>query len=353
MRVLEIITGGEPGGAQRHVKELSQYLRANDHEVMVMHGGGQWLTESLGPEFPTRYVASLGRTPRPDQDIDAARQMATAISEYHPHVVHLHSSKAGILGRWVAWRRRVPAVYTAHGYVFQDPTLSGAARSVYRQLEGWAASRSAATIVVSHRDLAFATAHTRGHNAHYITNGVGRAAIGSHSLHVPPVVGFMGRFSREKGLDWLIPIAAQHPEYVWRFAGDGGLRAILTDAATRYPHVLWDGWVDNLDAWFHEVDVLVQPSWKEGTPYTLLDGLARGVPAVGSRVGGIPEILGPIDPALLITPGQAGELMTAIHHALAYREQLKNAIWSHLEDHFDRDAQLAKVVGVLGKAARR
>lgn len=352
MRVLEVITGGEPGGAQRHVAELSRYLKAKDHEVMVVHGGGSWLTKTLGPEIATRYVASLVRAVKPTKDIAALHRLQRVMTEYHPHVVHLHSSKAGILGRWAAWRNGIPSVYTAHGYVFEDPTLSNVMRGIYRRLESFAAAHSAATIVVSRRDFTFAAAHTKNHQAHYISNGVAPVGSGVRRIHVPPVVGFMGRFSREKGLDWIVPAASQHPEYVWRFAGDGTLRSGLVDATRTHSHLQWDGWVDDLDAWFAEVDVLIQPSWKEGAPYTLLDGLVRGVPAVGSRVGGIPEILEPIDPALVIRPGQPDQLVTAIQHALDHRDRLEAPIRRHIEQHFNRDTQLQKVANLLEEVAR-
>lgn len=352
MRVLEVITGGEPGGAQRHVAELSRYLQARGHEVMILHGGGHWLTQSLGPSFPARYVSSLVRSIRPGTDCRALKEMEHEVARYHPSVIHVHSSKAGILGRFVAWRSHIPAVYTAHGYVFEDPTVSRLNRSLYRRLEGWASAHSAATIVVARQDLDFATRHTRGGNASYVPNGVILAPSATHPIQVPPVVGFMGRFSREKGLDWVIPTAVRHPEYAWRFAGDGVLQSLVTDQVRRHSYLRWDGWVDDLDGWFREVDVLIQPSWKEGAPYTLLDALARGVPAVGSRVGGIPELLVAIDPALLITPGDSDDLIRGIRYALEHRDRLREPMRRHLRENFDRDTQLQKVEAILLEVAR-
>lgn len=352
MRVLEVITGGEPGGAQRHVAELSRYLQAQGHQVMLLHGGGDWLTQSLGTSFPTRYVPSLVRSISPVRDYRALQAMDREVARYQPSVMHVHSSKAGMLGRIAAWRRHVPAVYTAHGYVFNDPTLSPLTLSLYRRVEGWAAGMSAATIVVSRQDLAFAARHTRGGNAYYVTNGVTPILSTMHPIHMPPVVGFMGRFSREKGLDWVVPAAVRHPEYVWRFAGDGLLRSFLTDQVKNHSHVLWDGWVDKLNEWFLKVDVLIQPSWKEGAPYTLLDALARGVPTVGSRVGGIPELLAPIDSALLVTPGDSEDLIRGIRYALEHRDRLREPIRRQLGKNFDRDTQLKKIETILLEVAR-
>ncbi len=352
MRVLEVITGGEPGGAQRHVVELSRHLQDHGHEVMILHGGGRWLTQTLGPSFPARYVSSLVRSIRPGSDRRALKELEHEVARYRPSVMHVHSSKAGILGRFVAWRRHTPAVYTAHGYVFEDPTISRLGRTLYRRLEGWASTHSAATIVVARQDLAFATRHTRGGNAFYVPNGVILAPSARHPKRVPPIVGFMGRFSREKGLDWVIPTAVQHPEYIWHFAGDGALRSLITDQVRHHAHLRWDGWVDVLDDWFGEVDVLIQPSWKEGAPYTLLDALARGVVTVGSRVGGIPELLTGIDPALLVTPGDSDDLIRGIRYALEHGDRLRESMYRQLREHFDRDTQLQKVEDILLEVAR-
>lgn len=65
MRVLEVITGGEAGGAQRHVADVTQGLRAVGHDVRVVHGGGRWLETVVGP---TDYLPALARSVNPRAD---------------------------------------------------------------------------------------------------------------------------------------------------------------------------------------------------------------------------------------------------------------------------------------------
>ena len=61
MRIVEVITGGEQGGAQRHVAELVTYLARQGHEVRVIHGGGKWLTQAVDGVADIYYLPHLRR----------------------------------------------------------------------------------------------------------------------------------------------------------------------------------------------------------------------------------------------------------------------------------------------------
>jgi glycosyltransferase involved in cell wall biosynthesis len=180
-----------------------------------------------------------------------------------------------------------------------------------------------------------------------IANGVVPSSVSAATSRDIPRIGFMGRFSREKGLDWLIPIAKQHTQWQWAFAGDGDLRDLVIKASSQSQHILWDGWVEDLDQWFQNIDVLVQPSWKEGMPYTVIDAMAHRVPVVATRVGAMPEVLGEVDEDLLVSPGDSLGLISAIGYALDHQKLLGASSYHYVSDHLNRDIQLAKVAEVL------
>ncbi|MHB1953492.1 MAG: glycosyltransferase [Sulfobacillus sp.] len=348
MKILELVTGGEPGGAQRHVKELSQVLVDQGHQVTVAHGGGHWLATHLDSRIGVHYLTMLGREMHPHRDLSALQEIVRLIGKLEPEVVHCHSAKAGMLGRWAAWRSGIPSVYTVHGFVFLDPTRSGLQRWFYRSAERWAARMGTATIAVARQDMVYASRFATKHQTYYIPNGVKEAPIVQHHTRGPvPRIGFMGRFSREKGMDWLLPLAVEHPEYQWIIAGDGDNLSLVQQAASHYPHLQFDGWVDDLDTWFASIDVLVQPSWKEGLPYTVLDAIARRVPVVATAVGGMPDVLADIDQKLLVAPGDAKGLYTAIQYALDQSDRLTETGSRYLSENFDFDMQMNKVVHVL------
>ena len=347
MKILELITGGEPGGAQRHVAELSQFLMGQGHQVVVAHGGGRWLADHLNNEIQVIYLEHLIRAPRIGSDIAAYQQIRGLLLQVKPDVVHCHSSKAGIIGRQAAWQAQVPSVYTAHGYVFVDPTRSWLQRKFYRYAEVWGARHSQATIVLSQRDLREAQAMAPWMPTYHIPNGVVPALALPTITRDIPRVGFMGRFSREKGLDWLIPLAERHREWQWSFAGDGDLRALVFNAVSRSPHLMWEGWVEDIAQWLQTIDVLVQPSWKEGMPYTIIDAMAHGVPVVATRVGAMPEVVAAVDDNLLVKPGDSLGLISAIGYALEHQGSLRVNSFRYISRHLNRDVQLAKVSEVL------
>jgi glycosyltransferase involved in cell wall biosynthesis len=71
----------------------------------------------------------------------------------------------------------------------------------------------------------------------------------------------------------------------------------------------------------HAADVAVVPSvWDEPFGRTVIEGMATGIPVLGSRVGGIPEILGPID-RLLFDRGDADQLAAKLAVTLRWRDE--------------------------------
>lgn len=139
-----------------------------------------------------------------------------------------------------------------------------------------------------------------------------------------PLLLFVGRLVPVKGLDVLIDACAELARSGLRFrlclVGDGPLRGSLEQRAARHglggkaqfcgprPH-------GQLPDWFRAADLFVLPSWSEGLPSVLLEATACGTPFVASRVGGIPEIAGPVG-SRLVPPGDAHLLAAALADGL-------------------------------------
>lgn len=355
MRVLEVITGGEPGGAQRHVRDLSLFLVQHSHSVMIVHGGGNWLSEQLsGTSVAVQYLSDLTRSPSPRRDLQAIRALRQLIAQWRPDVVHCHSSKAGIIGRWVAYRVGVPAVYTAHGYVFSDPTKRRWERALYRQLEKWSARHSHGVITMTAADRRSAQAFVGQKRVWYIPNGVEILDEPRPvRLSGPPTAGFMGRLTREKGLDTLSRVASHVADWNFVIAGTGpeeGTVRRMRDASSR---IKWLGWVEGSgEPFWQEIDVLIQPSWKEGAPYTILDAMARGIPVVASRVGAIPDMLEGIDSSMVVESGDVRGFAHALQRVYTHRERLGQACYQAALTRFSIEAQHRATYQALRQVAK-
>ncbi len=352
MRVLEVITGGEAGGAQRHLADLVRGLAAMGDHILIAHGGGTWL-DGVVP-VPTAYLREIRRRPDPLQDTRAVARLCGLVDAFQPDVIHGHSSKGGFLARLVGRLRGRPVVFTAHGFVLLDPTRSASSRMVFRWLEAWAARQSAAVIAVSARDRDLAAAM-----------GARRSVLIENAVEVPerpwerpggdpPRVGFLGRFSREKGFEVLVSALSRPGERLeLRVAGDGPLAERYRDQvrAAQIAHA-FVGWQDSPEDFLRAVDVLVIPSWKEGLPYTLLDALALGVPTLVTDVGGMGDVVRELDPDLVVPPGRPAELRAGIAHALGLSSDFTNRARALVGTRFSMDAMVERTREVLRVAAR-
>jgi glycosyltransferase involved in cell wall biosynthesis len=349
--VLEVITGGEAGGAQRHVRDLARGLGARGHDVLVLHGGGDWLDRQAG--IRARRVPWLVRDISPGRDATAVVRLAGEIRRFRPAVVHAHSSKAGVVARWAARLARVPAVYTAHGFVFTDPTLSPRARQVYRWVEAASGRLARTVIAVSRRDLEAGRALGIARLV-YIPNGVDIPPGGrARRPGAEPVVGFLGRFTREKGFEVLVEALASLEERPrLAVAGAGPLAEAYRAWCDRagIPAVFL-GWQDDPAAFFAAIDVLVLPSWKEGLPYTLLDALAAGLPAVVTDVGGMGDVLRPLAPDWVVPPGDPAALGRAVRSAFAPPADFAARARAHIAAHYSLAAMVERTAAVLEEAA--
>jgi len=161
---------------------------------------------------------------------------------------------------------------------------------------------------------------------------------------------YVGRLSPEKGVGVLLDAAASAPELPLRVAGDGPLRAQLEGRAAALPHVSFLGRVDRrqlLDE-LRGARVTVVPSiGADPLPTAIIEAAAIGVPTIGSRTGGIPELVVDGGTGALVTPGDAGELTAALRDAAAqparYRD-MGNAARAHFEQHFTGPAFGARLV---------
>src|SRR5438128_140102 len=115
MRICHIITRLIIGGAQENTLLSCEGQHERGHEVTLATGPG------VGPEgslleraksggYRVQVIDGMGRAISPGRDWRAYREMVRLLRELRPEVVHTHSSKAGILGRWAAHKARVSVI---------------------------------------------------------------------------------------------------------------------------------------------------------------------------------------------------------------------------------------------------
>ena len=320
--ILQIVAPGELGGLESVVLALAAGQTRRGHNVIVAV-----VSEPRNGEHP--FVAALsaaGVTTVPFVLPPRAYLKERALikdlcNREQPDIVHTHGYRPDILHAASRLRRNFATATTLHG-----SSRVGGSSTFHEWLQMLSLRRFDAVIAVS-RQLADQLRRTwvRPERLHVIPNaGSDRMPIADSlearsRLKLPAdgiVVGWVGRLIPIKGADVFIR-AVRHlaalPITV-SVIGDGSERALLEELAHAEgisERVHFHGAVHDAARYISAFDVFVLSSRSEGTPVTLLEAMAAKVPVVATRVGGVPDVVGPAE-AMLVPPEDPVALAKAI-----------------------------------------
>jgi glycosyltransferase involved in cell wall biosynthesis len=183
-------------------------------------------------------------------------------------------------------------------------------------------------------------------------------------LGLPPdatIIGGVGRLSAAKGFAYLIEavalLRASYPNTMVALAGTGPSRSQLEDLASRLAvsdRVAFLGFRSDINEVLDACDVFVMPSLSETLGYALLEAMAHGLPTVGTKVGGIPEVILPMETGLLVPPRDAVSLAAAIKTLLDssdLRKRLGCAARERVISHFHEADMVRKTIAVYREMA--
>lgn len=289
------------------------------------------------------------------------RAISALVRELSPDVVHSHGSRTDVVDSDVIQRLGVPTVSTLHGW-----THGSLKNRFYEFVHRRCLRRFDAVIAVSELLATQLTAEgVPADRVYLLRNGFAAVAepmpraearellgLASNAR----VVGWVGRLSREKGIDVFVDAMAQlrGDEIVACVVGDGVERERELAHAERVgAPIIWKGMVPLASRLSRAFDVFVQSSRTEGTPIALLEAIAAGTPVVATRVGGIPDVVSENE-ALLVPSEDPAALADAIASVFAdpvsaaARAQRAGA---RLSDSFGGDAWLARHDEIYSRAA--
>jgi glycosyltransferase involved in cell wall biosynthesis len=129
------------------------------------------------------------------------------------------------------------------------------------------------------------------------------------------VVGSVGRFSPEKGLEVLLEALPELESVTAVLVGDGPERARLEELAAGLgvaDRVVLPGWQDEPAAQLRSFDVLVSPSHSEALPLAIVEAMLAGLPVVATDVGSVSEAVADGETGLLVPAGDPAALAAAI-----------------------------------------
>jgi glycosyltransferase involved in cell wall biosynthesis len=350
-RILIVVTLAEAGGAQTCVATLVPALVGRYDVTVAAYGPGPLphAVRAAGASYvPLRHVR---RPIRPWRDLLGLLELVRLVREVRPHVVHVNSSKAGLLGRLAAWIAGVPIrVYTVHGWAFS--ASSGPSAIVYRRAERLAARLTTRTVCVSEGERAAGlAARTCGERTTVvIRNGIDAAGRPvAHPGTNPVRLVTVGRLQAPKDPLTFIRALGRMTERHWTatLVGDGVDRPSVESEVRRLglgEAVALPGTRDDVIEILAASQVFVLSSRSEALPVSILEAMAAGLPIVASRVGGVAELVVEGETGLLVPPGRPDVLAGAIERLIddpGLRERMGAAARVRVEAEFAVDSFVA------------
>jgi len=375
MRVLHVMEA-TIGGTRRHLVDLARGQQQAGLEVHVAAASLRVADFERDLEGLERAGIGVTRIPMlravaPLADRRHAAELRALLRRLRPAIVHTHSSKAGVLGRWASLREGIGArVHTPHTFAFLFAGMFGPGkRALYRGVERWLAQRTQRLIAVSQDEARTirAAGVVPAERLRVVENGLDAAPLRAARALPRGELGFRadapllltaGLLNLAKGQDLLLEaLAAPGLERVQlALAGEGELRpALEARARSLGDRVRLLGFRADMPALLATCDAYVLPSRWEGLPYVLLEAMAAARPFVATPVDGARElalrsgcgrIAGAISAAAL-----AAELRALVALPAAELERMGSAGRACVEQHYTLERMVEGTLAVYRELA--
>jgi len=346
MKVVHIITRLILGGAQENTLITCKLLAQRGHDVTLITGPalgpeGELFEQTKGAGYKVIVLDRLRRAINPLYDVPSYFAIRKVLGELQPDVVHTHSAKAGILGRFAAyavkgkWREHRPAVvHTIHGLAFH-PYQSNLLNKLYVAIEKATAKRTDCFISVADAMTQQALDVGIGRPEQYVTaysaieEGDFLEAISRErrmefrrKYGIPEdavALVTIARLFELKGHDYIIESAKElskrFANCVWLFVGDGNLSGYykrLVRELGLAERIRFAGLLPprEIPLAIQACDILVHCSLREGLARALPQAMLCGRPAVSFDVDGAREVVNE-NTGRLIEPKNVEQLIEA------------------------------------------
>jgi glycosyltransferase involved in cell wall biosynthesis len=342
------------GGVYTYFKDLSYYFGddeiAKEISTTIIYSGNRKEIdpEKIEAEF-SKGVAlikiNMVRELSAVQDFKSIIQLRKELKKLNPDVIHLHSSKAGVLGRIACFLlfKRKKIFYTPHGYSFLRTDISNLARKIY-----W-------TIEKSFQQLFGGITIACGDTEYEIAKKIGKSSLVRNGINIKEVnqyasktknniltIGIAARITEARNPKLFNKIALNFPDYNFVWIGDGELKTQITA-----PNIRITGWFMDRNEVLKElsaIDIYIQTSLWEGLPIAVLEAMALKKPVLATNSVGNKDV---------VVPNETGFLFNEIEELDSYLEILKNDktrshfgdnAYKRCQDKFDKNKNLKKLV---------
>lgn len=299
MKVMHVVEAFG-GGIYSFLVELCNAI-ANDYEVVIVYSNREQTPKNFKKDFNNKIkfiYLDMCRGMNPSKNISSLFELKNIISNEDPDVVHLHSSKAGFIGR-IACKQigfdMNKVLYNPHGFSFLQQNESIFKRKMYFYLEKFAASLGGIVIGCSKGEEREAKKISKyvinidnSINTNKIDELIKDFKINRDKNDNNIVIGTVGRICFQKNPKMFNGIAKKFPEFNFIWIGDGEIRNELEAKNIRIT-----GWMSRKDVLkeLMNIDIFILTSLWEGLPIALLEAMYLKKVVIVSNVIGNRDVV--------------------------------------------------------------
>lgn len=349
IKIVHIITRLDKGGSAENILTTCEYFVykkqpvKSNYEIVLLYGGQQKLQATkYGLQFKNYYVKELQRSVSIVKDFIAFIKILNIIKKEKPDIVHTHSSKAGILGRWAAFLlrtmntklRTLKIIHTPHGHIFYG-YYNKLITTMFILIEKITAKITDKLIALTEGEKNESLAYGIGKSEQWVVihSGVDyklqisddklkkiKKEFGIQNDYL--VIGTVARLEPVKGVEYFIDAIKIIMDYKLQVAdckflivGDGSEMVKMKQKVKKLnieDKVIFTGMREDVPELISIMDIYVQPSLNEGMGKTIVLAQLLGKPVVATRVQGIPSVVLDGKTGILVEPKNPIQLAESI-----------------------------------------
>ena len=404
IKVLRVITRLNIGGPAIHVVNLCKYLPRSKYKHILVFGTlsnyeGD-MSYLLNRDIEAIRIETIKRNIFFFDDILSLFKLLLIIKKFNPDIVHTHTAKAGTLGRVAGlilniFRRkdkRIKLIHTFHGHVFKG-YFGNTLTKIFILIERFLALFTDRIIVLSniqYQEIIELLNIKNKSKVRIIKLGfdldrfknikVNKDHVRGNVLNVPYkdkfLIGMIGRLVSIKNHEMLLETVkilvrkGEIEKFFFIVIGDGEDRArleALSNLKGISSYIKFVGWKRDIHLIYKALDAVVLTSINEGTPVSVIEAMACGVPVIATEVGGVPDLLGKIEKiheqgfkitqhGIMIPSNRADILSEAIIYQYYNRRRMEQKLYlaqRYVFQNFSLDRLIKDMDNLYGEVLKR
>lgn len=369
-KVLFLITKGNFGGAQRYVFDLATSLPKNQFIPIVAFGQSALLKKKLEEkDVETLEIASLQRNINPILEFRALKEVYDTIKKVNPDILHVNSSKAGVIGTLAGRLCGVKKIiFTAHNWAWNENR--NFVSKIFIFFGHWLTALLCHNIICVSEETA-----RQGRNMPFVKhkivvihNGIGHIELLDRETarkNIDPqgkntkIIGFIGELHENKGVDVAMKaFDLIHDKTARLFIiGTGEKKEEFINfknTLASKDRIIFVGFKEVAQLLMNAFDIFLLPSRNEALPYVLLEAGMASVPVVATSVGGVPEIIVDDVTGILVpkeNPKLMAEALSELLNGLQKSTSLGNALKDRISNLFSLTRMVQNTIDLYNERA--